>query len=485
MKTKFTFLLAMSFCFTTNANNILISNISLENLNAPNWVQVEFDLSWENSWRLSAGPSNWDAAWVFIKYRVNSGEWLHAQLAQTDFVASAGSTIAVTNDGVGAFIYRDSDGSGDLNLQNMRLRWDYGAIDPNDIIDVQVFGVEMVYVPEGSFEVGGTSGDEVGKFYSLISTTPYNVSSENSINVATSLGNLYYSTSVVGSRPGDQLGPIPAAFPKGFNAYYCMKYEMSQGQWVSFFNTLSPTQKIANDITGPDGKNSDTPLSRNTISWADGAGSATTTSPDVALNYVNNDFLYAYLDWAGLRPMTELEYEKACRGPIEPKAGEFAWGNANIAATDYTIINDSQPNELVTNPGVGTGNANYSDTNGTPSGPKRVGILAASAVNKTREETGGSYYGIMEFTGNLYERCITVGNPEGRAFTANHGNGILTVDGRANVASWPTTNTGIGYRGGSFFNSTAFIRVSDRYDAATVLAGANNRLGFRGVRSID
>lgn len=73
MKIKLTLIIASLFYFTSYANNITVSNITLENLNTPNWVQVEFDLSWENSWRLSAGPSNWDAAWVFMKYRVNSG----------------------------------------------------------------------------------------------------------------------------------------------------------------------------------------------------------------------------------------------------------------------------------------------------------------------------------------------------------------------------------------------------------------------------
>lgn len=485
MKTKITFMLAMLFCSLTNANNIAVSNISLENLNAPNWVQVEFDLSWENSWRISAGPSNWDAAWVIIKYRVNSGDWQHAQLSQTDFVAAPGSTIDITSDGVGAFVYRSADGSGNLNLQNMRLRWNYGSISTNDIIDVQVFALEMVNVPQGSFRLGGSSGDEVGKFYSFLSTISYNVTSENAINVSGGIGNLYYSTAVGGSRPGDQLGPIPATFPKGFNSFYCMKYEMTQGQYVGFFNTLTAIQKTANDITGPDGKNQDTDLNRNTISWLDGSSSATTTSPDIPLNYVNNNVLFAYLDWAGLRPITELEYEKACRGPIAPKANELAWGSANIAASVFTYSNLSQPNELVTNPEVGTGNAIYGPTNGSPSGPKRVGILAASAINKTREETGGSYYGIMELSGNLYERCITVGNPEGRAFTATHGNGIIANGGLANVTSWPITNTGIGYRGGSFFNGAEFIRVSDRFDAASVLAAANNRLGFRGVRSTN
>ncbi|MEP3836110.1 MAG: SUMF1/EgtB/PvdO family nonheme iron enzyme [Algibacter sp.] len=484
MKTKFTLTLAMLFCFLTNANNITVSNISLENLNEPDWVQVEFDLSWENSWRLSAGPSNWDAAWVFIKYRVNSGDWQHAQIAQTDFVPASGSTIDITKDGIGAFIYRDSDGSGDLNLQDIRLRWDYGSIDPNDIIDIQVFAIEMVYVPEGPFSLG-TPGTEVGKFYSGPTNNPYRVESENAITVNGTVGSLYYSIGISGSRPGDQLGPIPAEFPKGFQSYYCMKYEMTQGQYVGFFNTLTSTQKTENDITGVNGKSQDTELSRNTVSWEEGSATATTTSPDIPLNYVNNNILYAYLDWSGLRPITELEYEKACRGPITPKAEEFAWGNSNIANTPYNLINLSQSNELVTNPEIGTGNAYYSATNGTPTGPKRVGILAASAVNKTREETGGSYYGIMELTGNLYERCITVGNPPGRAFTSTHGDGEILPNGLANVTSWPTTNTGIGYRGGSYFNSIPYIRVSDRFDAASSLAGANNRLGFRGVRTED
>ncbi|WP_460219821.1 SUMF1/EgtB/PvdO family nonheme iron enzyme [Psychroserpens sp. MEBiC05023] len=482
MKTKIT-LLATLICLFVNANNITVSNISLENLNDPDWVQVEFDLSWENSWRLSAGPSNWDAAWVFIKYRVNSGDWAHAQLNSSGFVAATGSIIDVTADGTGAFVYRDSDGSGNLNLQNMRLRWDYGSIDTNDIIDLQVFAIEMVYVPEETFAVGGTSGDEIGKFYSFIPTISYSISSENPITVSGGIGNLYYSAAQ--GEPGDQLGPIPLEFPKGFNAFYCMKYEVSQSQWVSFFNTLTDSQKIENDITGVTGKNSDDEFTRNAVSWLDGATNATTTNPDIPLNYVSNLRVSSYLDWAGLRPMTELEYEKACRGPIAPKAGEFAWGNSNVAISPYTVINESQPNELISNPETGTGNMVYLETNGTPTGPKRCGILAASAINKTREETGGSYYGIMELSGNLYERCITVGNPEGRSFTNTNGDGSLATNGLANVASWPTDNTGWGFKGGAYINQSTFIRVSDRNDAANGFSGSNSRIGFRGIRSAN
>ncbi|MBU2938433.1 SUMF1/EgtB/PvdO family nonheme iron enzyme [Lacinutrix sp. C3R15] len=483
MKTKITTLIALLFCCFSFANNITVSNISLENLNEPDWVQVEFDLSWENSWRLSAGPSNWDAAWVFIKYRANNGEWNHVQLALTDFVAPTGSTIDITADGVGAFIYRDSDGSGDINLQNIRLRWNYAlnGVNPNDVLDIQVFAIEMVYVPEGPFYVGGTIGDEVGKFYEHpTTTTSFHITSENAIAVGAVNGNLYYASS------GDFLGPIPTSFPKGYNDFYVMKYEVSESQWVGFFNALTETQKANRDITGATGKNSDSEINANTVSWLDGTSSATTLAPDRSIAYTTSGDMLAYLDWSGLRPMTELEYEKACRGPIIPKPGEFAWGNANITTNAYTTVNNGEANELITNPDQATGNAAYSITLGT-FGPVRNGIFAASAINKNREETGGSYYGIMELSGNVYERCITIGNLRGRQFTGNHGDGIITETGDSNVTNWPLFSSGEGfsYRGGGWINAANFLRVSDRFDAASNISGSSSRIGIRAARTAE
>ncbi|TXF90806.1 SUMF1/EgtB/PvdOfamily nonheme iron enzyme [Neolewinella aurantiaca] len=478
-----------------NANNIEVTDIVLLNQDVGNeTTTIQFDLSWENSWRVSVGPSNYDAAWVFAKYRVGGGPWRHAELTGSPVAPSGGSVDLV--DDTGVFVYRSGDGSGNISFQDVEMTWDYGAdnVDPNAVVDVQVFALEMVYVPEGSFYLGTGFGgigaeNEVGEFRTAGAVFPtfysaYHVESEASITVGSGTGQLDYSTDDSGSRPGDLLGPIPAAFPKGFAAFYCMKYEMSQAQYVAFFNTLTQTQRENLDVTGPDGKGQDAELNRNGVSW-DETGNATTTNPDLPLNYVNNTIVYAYLDWAALRPMTELEYEKAGRGPVSPVNNEFAWGTANIHGTDYEYLNFSTPNEEVSNMGEGVGNAIYSETNGSPTGPKRCGILAASAVNPTREETGGSYYGIMELTGNLYERCITVGNPEGRAFTNTHGDGTLLSSGSHNVTNWPSGNTGIGYRGGSYFNDSRFIRLSDRYDAATTLEGDNNRLGFRGVRSVE
>lgn len=474
------------------ANNIEVANISLTGQDTDaGTTQVQFDLSWENSWRISVGPNNWDAAWVFVKYRVNGNLWRHAALNTSGVVAASGSNIDVVSDQTGAFIYRSADGTGDVNWQNIQLQWDYDAdnVDDNAVVDVQVFAIEMVYVPEGAFSVGtGFGGDEIDEFFTLIQIgvfflrRSYEIDSEAAIPVANSVGNLYYDNTVNG---GDQLGPIPADFPKGFAAYYCMKYETSQDQWVSFFNTLTQTQKLALDITGPEGKNADDEFFRNAISWPDG-GSATTTLPNVPMSYVRAGFVNAYLDWSGLRPMTELEFEKSCRGSLSPIANEFAWGNSNIHNTMYTTVNAGTESEQITDPGSGTGNARMQNTNAEPSGPLRCGIFAASAMLNNREETGGSYYGIMELTGNVYERPVSVGNPEGRAFDGQHGDGTITAGGQSNVPNWPlVTGEGYGYRGAGYPNDEQFLYVSDRNDAANSFFGANGRIGFRGVRTAE
>ena len=74
------------------------------------YTYVQFDISWDNSWRTSNFESNWDAAWLFIKYKkTSSSEWEHATIHTSDFTAPIGSTIDVTSDGKGALMYRSAD----------------------------------------------------------------------------------------------------------------------------------------------------------------------------------------------------------------------------------------------------------------------------------------------------------------------------------------------------------------------------------------
>src|SRR3990170_5276600 len=82
---KLLIVINMMFAVTLNANNIQVTNTTLVSQNTvDDFVMVEFDITWENSWRLAGGPANWDAAWIFVKYRVGAGPWTHAFLHNTD-----------------------------------------------------------------------------------------------------------------------------------------------------------------------------------------------------------------------------------------------------------------------------------------------------------------------------------------------------------------------------------------------------------------
>ena len=498
--TLFTALALLLFAGSVAANNINVSNIRVTGQNTTagennpaNYTLVQFDLSWENSWRTSSAPNNWDAAWVFVKYRVGSGDWQHAWLNNTGHSSGTGTSAtidaglltpgtafhATTNPALGVFIYRSADGTGNFSITGAQLRWNYGAngVADNATVDVKVFAIEMVYVPAGNFYVG-SGGTETSAFYMYPTTTnPYQITGEGAITVGTTDGNLYYPSSTYG---GDQSGPIPANFPKGYAAFYCQKYEISQQQYVDFLNTLTSAQastRYPNATTN-----------RHAITVSGGVYS--TTNPYVACNFLSWMDGAAYSDWAGLRPMTELEFEKACRGLETPVANEYAWGTATVAGNAYTLENDNATNEgIASNYSTSTGNASYDITDGSIDGPLRVGIFAANADNQGRITAGASYYGIMELSGNLWERAVTVGNATGRDFTGLHGNGALSTNGHANETAWPgltsgevTGATGSGFRAGNWYTAATYVRVSDRSRAARPGTSRSSYYGFRAVR---
>ncbi|GAB6278331.1 MAG: hypothetical protein STSR0006_03280 [Lentimicrobium sp.] len=500
--TFFTALALLLFAGSVAANNINVSNIKLTGQNTTagvnfpdNYTLVQFDLSWENSWRISSVPNNWDAAWVFVKYRVGSGDWQHAWLNNTGHSSGTGTSAtiaaglrtpgtafnATTNPALGVFIYRSTDGTGTFSITGAQLRWNYGAngVPDNAIVDVKVFAIEMVYVPAGNFYVGSGGTEEYAFYMYPTTTNPYQITGEGAITVGTTNGNLYYPSYVYGYG-GDQSGPIPADFPKGYAAFYCQKYEISQQQYVDFLNTLTQTQANNRKFT--------TSSYRYAITGTT-VGSYTTNNPYVACNYLSWMDDAAYSDWAGLRPMTELEFEKACRGTVTQVTNEYAWGTATVASEEYTLGNPSANNEgIASNYSTSDGNASYSFTSGII-GPLRVGIFAAHANNSGRITAGASYYGIMELSGNLWERAVTVGNATGRAFTGVHGNGALSTNGNADETAWPgltggevTGADGSGYRGGNWNNLETDMRVSDRDLAAYTITYRNNNDGFRAVR---
>jgi hypothetical protein len=149
-------LIPLVFCFyvgTAHANNIQISSSSLVETNvASDFTMVQFNLTRENSWRVSSGPSNRDAAWIFVKYRVCTGPWLHAFLNNTGHSTGIGTAAtitpglmntanafsATTNPAMGVFVHRSEAGTGSFSQAGIKLRWNYGAnsIADGDAVDI-------------------------------------------------------------------------------------------------------------------------------------------------------------------------------------------------------------------------------------------------------------------------------------------------------------------------------------------------------------
>ncbi len=583
----------------TTANNLTITQPLLVDFNsAVGTVDARFTINWQNSWRVSTGPGNWDAAWVFLKFRVGTADptrtgvsstgttlnvgntallrvgmplvktagtgtlaantvitaipngtqvtvnaaptvalagaavrfiriWEHARLASdAAHLAPVGSTIrtgllnpgaaysTTTNYGVGAFIYRSANGTGNFTANNVELRWNLGTqgLGIGSPVEVCAFAHEMVYVTAGSFRVGDGSGPSSYSFYTAPNqASAYLISSEAAITVGTASGNLYYH-SPPGSDSGDQLGPIPAAFPKGTTPFYCMKFELTQSDIAEFFNRLTRQQQDTHALTNlapgvtnvanryvmtntavMGGRNgircngtisSDDPVNFYCDLNMNGVGNELADGQWIACNVLVWNVFAAYLDWSGLRPMTELEYEKACRGPVMPVLGEYAWGTASIAGAQYTLANAGRSNEqIATNYATAVGNAAHVNTMSGGSainGPLRVGSFAGHGSNTGRMTSGASYYGALELSGNLTEYVVPVGSSFGRAYTGAHGDGNLTAQGMQNAPAWLM----YGFRGGDWASFFGDPRVSFRGWATGPTSYITIYQGGRGVRTM-
>jgi len=438
---------------------------------------VQFDITWNDSWRASWEESgtryaNWDSAWVFVKYREKGDPgWSHASLStkDADHSAPAGAEMEVGltgTRGMGVFLYRAADGSGEWACKGVKLRWLRAGdkpVDPSKI-ELSVHALEMVYVPEGSFYVG-TNGKGGGSFTDGAwkkgeAIIPFKISSEAELKIAPEAGCLYGDGGVGAAHQIGPAGKLTAEFPKGYGAIYCMKYGTNQGHYAAFLNQLTSAQAAKRFPTFPAKRSSTGHTIKKT------SAGYVASKPRRACNWVSWDDIAAYIDWAGLRPMSELEYEKACRGPLKPVKDEYAWGSAELPDSRWIL-----------------------DPMVTPPVPMPQAICGAEG----RVTSGATYWGIAAMSGHLRERAVTVGHKAGRVFTGRCGDGAVTDDALANVPGWPGPmatweegqrypTTGVGFRGGPWYTDKARLRVSDRYMSSVMRTGRDASYGFRGVR---
>ncbi len=506
-----------------SANNVVISNIT--SYPTGSYTQVGFDLSWENSWRTSSLTSNYDAVWVFIKYLDTDGTWKHLNLTNANNSITGGYTISVPADLKGAFIYRSANGTGNVTLTDVRL----GVTLTPGSFDVQVFGIEMVYIPGGNFSIGDGNGttESANAFHSGTGNSSVAISTALVSDIRTD-ANTYDDAQIEtigigidgdGGIDTDDNGSIDnAVFPTGHTGFYSMKYEISQRGYADFLNTLTYTQQIFNTTTAPNSAMGTSALTSGFRVYIEIATpGVSTTAPAVygldgdndntfdestdgewiALNNATWPRICAYMDWAALRPMTELEFEKICRGPNATVLNEYAWGSTTLFASAYSLSASAQSGEVASNASGTLGNAAYSTT--SASANLRSGIFATGSTS--RVTAGSAFYGVMEMSGNAFERPVTVGNVAGRSFTGVLGNGGLNSSGHADVDFWPgingnstasTANTayggttgvtqaaGSGFRGGDAGYNATELRTSDRIFGAEV--NVNFRTGGRGAR---
>lgn len=301
----------------------------------------------------------------------------------------------------GVFLRRAATGSGRLEAKGVTVLCEAQSLNTeNRTLNTlfRGFGIEMVYIPEGPFYVGlgsdepfpgggyGFGGKEQnwlyrysrsdgrdlpGTFaYSRTGYVPawiigdpdvripaYLVNSAGAIPTGCQPGSLW----AVAIKPENK-GEIPAAFPNGYAAFYCMKYPwITEGQYADFLNTLTAAQaKPHYWIEGHGVAIGGGPAVKRLGKKPDYTYAA--TNPDEKCPWVSWKDATAYGAWAGLRPMTELEFEKILRGP------------------EFAAPNDASP----------------------------------------------SYWGVngMQIS-MIFERTISIGDAVGRAFRGSHGRGTL------------------------------------------------------------
>lgn len=500
MKRLLLLLVLLGTALVGRANNVQVTGVTTSVSGSA--TTLNFSISWENSWR--GGPANnYDAVWVFVKYYDDNSIWQPLKMTGSNITAPGGLTVDVASDKTGAFVYRSTDGTGNIASSVVSI----GVEQKSGAYDVKVLALEMVYIPQGPFWVGNPV--QTNDYADGNSVAPLFISSAFPPAMGSGSGQLWDPRGT---------GPLNSSFPTGYNAYYMMKYELSQAGYRDFLNSINNNNRDflpeRSDLTFATSTTIGTMLfsssARNNLEVR---GTSTTTGfvgTDANNNNVYNEATdgewtacgslfwsdaAAFLDWACLRPMTELEYEKAANGPDFQPYVRFATGTYLTPAVG-PLNNGNTSAETQSRTTV----TNYINTSeGIIDGPLRNGYAADATSD--RKASGGSYYGVMELSGNLWEPCVTTANAAGRSFRGNVGDGILSVfDGQANQNSWPgvqntvtNANTtgevqklniaGISMKGGSFaddyFSAATSPLATSSYP--TTRAAARG-YGCRGVR---
>ena len=480
------------------ASNVQVTDVQLLDVgNTPNTARIQFTLSQENTFGdlTYDGKQYSDYVWVFVKYATvpvsESVGYKHATLIPG--VGCIGAYNSTTGEGIGT----DNTGKGKgvfIKAYNARtpvesknifsVLWDFGTDEvlATDNIKVKVCAIEMVKIPEGPFyyDVWWAHG-QAGAFTVGFGTA----------------NNYGGGAEMLVSGINDK--PVGSAtdWPNGYSSFYVMKYELSQGQYTDFLNML-PASVAVNRFNTKAGS-----LYQYTITYDSTKAYGERYSVGIAeraCNYLDWDDALDYASWSALRPMTEMEFEKAARGTTV--SGILPVNNGSfVFSADYIDADALNPVYMPLGhlaPYVAPEYyANYSANGEYIDGPTNVGNYVSGDIVRTNtsnvRQDGTSVYGVADLSGNLWERVIGCVSPA----KPLNGDGIVRALSDYNSSlGWPGLNTkfstyiGHGLRGGGFTHSFWDLQISGRglmsttgtnghyYDTASYPAG------FRGVRTL-
>jgi formylglycine-generating enzyme required for sulfatase activity len=550
---KKVFMLFLLACIAGNsyANNISIQKVAITDTNrTAKTASIRFNISWDNSWR---DEVNWDAAWIFVKFRrPQDSVWRYKHMTLSSSNNSVGSgtanmKFAIPDDRKGAFYYRSGIGSGDIKMDSVKLFWNYAAdsVSVIDSVEVKVFATEMVYVPEGNFALGDGNGTQKSSYSFQLKNAPNNFVTVTDkwsppINIMVNINDNGIDDAILhkdGIRisglggldiTNDKVADLPD-FPTGYRAFYCMKYPVTQGQYTDMLNTISSRDTVFqwmqyNDTSRLKKVNSKykavlqnldpfynsipNDLQRHTISLDSNEVKYFVSRPDRAYGRGQTNHYEAYSDWAALRPITELEFEKAARGPLPPmykvyrqnnnynynsdttnnwSGFDWAWGNdstiarsQNMLNSQFTFSGPENGTEFFSNYNIFKRYNNptmYGTTGGDGgSGPYRVGIFATDT--SSRISSGATYYGIMDFSKNVAQLVVSVGSSKTRTLSfKKHGDGMLNYYGQADQNEFfiQNNNGPMGNSGSQF--------ITKQYATSERQQNWSSNSGFRSVRT--
>jgi hypothetical protein len=341
---------------------------------------IRFDADWTGSRR---NDLNHDAAWIFFKVRPEGAkEWQHIRLAADRELNPKGYAcegnrkmdLLVPNgeDGYTGMFVRQAGQSSpcSIALTNVTAVWNLDRTGIGRDTKVQIVAVclKMVYIAEGPFYLG-SGGTEPAGWYQYPEPKKERAATFGSTNGIAAIvvhegvddaaefpAYLVKNAGPIptGKKPGllwargaePEEGEIPATFPNGYRAFYVMKDPINPSDYVTFLNTVpaqvadelydkeggyftgsywtyeegKPHPKVVSrEGTGPDYTYVQTMSTHGVVArgWTSG------------MRWLSWERGAPFAAWAGLRPFTELEFEKYMRGPRQPvpdEAHHSFWG---------------------------------------------------------------------------------------------------------------------------------------------------------------